>query len=89
MHSSQEISTAFRVVRGPTGQWEVVEEGHDETLARFEAPQAALSYACNLAASTSGSLVVVFDEPSRLPGRRTTAPMRGSKSSPVPMTFSS
>jgi hypothetical protein len=57
------FSTAFRVVRGSTGQWEVVEEGASQALARFEAPQAALSYACSVAEARNGSLVVVFDQP--------------------------
>ena len=50
----------FRIVRGSSGLWEVVEEGIREALAFFKAPQAALSYACQLAAARKGSLVVVF-----------------------------
>lgn len=59
------FSTSFRVLRGASGQWEVVQEGQNVALARFEAPQAALSYACSLAESRHGSLVVVFDQPHR------------------------
>ena len=55
---------AFRIVRGTSGLWEVVEEGIRDAIALFKAPQAALSYACDLAASRKGSIVVVFD---RLP----------------------
>ena len=55
---------AFRIVRGSSGLWEVVEEGIRDALALFKAPQAALSYACDLAATRKGSVVVVFDRPS-------------------------
>lgn len=57
------FSTAFRVLRGHAGQWEVMEDGRNEALACFEAPQAALSYACSVAEAKNGSLVVVFDQP--------------------------
>jgi len=53
---------AFRIVRGSSGLWEVVEEGMRDALAIFQAPQAALSYACDLAAMRKGSLVVIFDK---------------------------
>jgi hypothetical protein len=59
------FSTSFRVLRGAGGQWEVVEEGQKNALAQFEAPQAALSYACSIAEARHGSLVVVFDQPVR------------------------
>ena len=65
MHTNPGFSTSFRVMRGPGGQWEVVEDGQYAALARFEAPQAALSYACSLAEARHGSLVVVFDRPGR------------------------
>lgn len=52
---------AFRIVRGAKGLWEVMEEGLNDAVALFKAPQAALSYACDLAAARKGSLVVVFD----------------------------
>lgn len=65
------FSTSFRVLRGAGGQWEVVEEGKHVALARFEAPQAALSYACSVAESRHGSLVVVFDQPRKRPGKAT------------------
>jgi hypothetical protein len=68
------FSTAFRVRRGPSGQWEVIEEGCHRALARFEAPQAALSFACIVAEAKNGSLAVVFDE---LP--RTGAPTRSAR----------
>lgn len=78
METTPGFSTAFRVVRGTTGQWEVVEEGSSQALARFEAPQAALSYACAVAESRNGSLVVVFDEPrARRPQQFT---LRGARS---------
>ena len=57
---------AFRIVRGASGLWEVLEEGIREALAFFRAPQAALSCACHLAAVHKGSLVVVFN---RIPTR--------------------
>ena len=41
MDTNPGFSTSFRVMRGAGGQWEVVEDGHTEALARFEAPQAA------------------------------------------------
>jgi hypothetical protein len=63
------IRPAFRIVRGSSGLWEVVEEGIREALALFKAPQAALSYACDLAAARRGSLVVVFNK----------VPMRGRR----------
>ena len=63
------IRPAFRIVRGSSGLWEVVEEGIREALALFKAPQAALSYACDLAATRRGSLVVVFNK----------VPMRGRR----------
>jgi len=65
MNPNEQLSTAFRVARGITGQWEVLEDGRPEAVARFTAPQAALSYACELAENRQGSLVVVFDQPSR------------------------
>lgn len=72
------FSTAIRVVRGNNGQWEVVEEGCRQALARFEAPQAALSYACSVAEAKNGSLVVVFDQPRvRRPAQFT---LRGARS---------
>jgi hypothetical protein len=52
---------SFRIVRGSSGLWEVVEEGIRGALALFKAPQAALSFACDLAAMRKGSVVVVFD----------------------------
>ncbi len=63
MHVDEQKQTppAFRIVRGTSGLWEVIEEGFREALALFKAPQAALSYACDLAAKRKGSLVVVFD----------------------------
>ena len=66
------FSTSFRVLRGTGGQWEVVEDGHSEVLARFEAPQAALSFACPVAEARHGSLVVVFDQPRRRPAMQRT-----------------
>lgn len=63
MDATPGFSTAFRVLRGTSGQWEVVEEGKSRAVASFEAPQAALSYACSIAEAKHGSLVVVFDEP--------------------------
>jgi hypothetical protein len=59
---NQETPPAFRIVRGSLGLWEVVEEGIRGALALFRAPQAALSYACDLAAMCKGSVVVVFDK---------------------------
>jgi hypothetical protein len=52
----------FRIVRGSSGLWEVVEEGIRDALALFKAPQAALSYACDLAVMRKASVVVVFDK---------------------------
>jgi hypothetical protein len=65
MDTNPGFSTSFRVMRGPGGEWEVVEDGQRAALARFEAPQAALSYACSVAEARHGSLVVVFDQPAR------------------------
>jgi hypothetical protein len=65
MDDSPGFSTSFRVLRGSGGQWEVVEDGHNEALASFDAPQAALSFACSVAEARHGSLVVVFDQPRR------------------------
>ena len=63
MQTNQTISPpSYRIVRGASGLWEVVEEGIREALALFKAPQAALSYACDLAAMRKGSVVVVFDK---------------------------
>jgi hypothetical protein len=77
------FSTAFRVVRGGNGQWEVVEEGCSKALARFEAPQAALSYACSVAEARNGSLVVVFDQPrARRPAQYA---LRGARHIGMPM----
>ncbi len=59
------FSTAFRVLRGDSGQWEVLEEGKKSALASFNASQAALSFACSIADEKNGSLVVVFDQPRR------------------------
>ena len=56
------FSTSIRVLRGKSGQWEVVEDGCRQALAAFEAPQAALSFACSVAEAKNGSLVVVFDQ---------------------------
>lgn len=63
MDATPGFSTAFRVLRGTSGQWEIVEEGKNGAIASFEAPQAALSYACSIAEARHGSLVVVFDGP--------------------------
>jgi hypothetical protein len=63
MNVNPGFSTAFRVLRGNSGQWEVVEEGKSCAVASFEAPQAALSYACSIAEAKHGSLVIVFDQP--------------------------
>lgn len=62
--TNRETAPAFRIVRGQSGLWEVVEDGIRDALALFKAPQAALSYACELAATRKGSVIVVFD---RLP----------------------
>lgn len=64
MQSKRATRPVFRIVRGSSGLWEVAEEGMRDALAIFRAPQAALSYACDLAAMRKGSLVVIFD---RLP----------------------
>jgi hypothetical protein len=61
------IRPAFRIVRGSSGLWEVVEVGIREALALFQAPQAALSYACDVAAERKGSLVVILN---KVPARR-------------------
>lgn len=61
MPEGTSIPPAFRIMRGSSGLWEVMEDGLHDALALFRAPQAALSYACDLAASRKGSLVVVFD----------------------------
>ena len=61
MQTNQNISPpSYRIVRGASGLWEVVEEGIRGALALFKAPQAALFYACALAAVRKGSVVVVF-----------------------------
>jgi len=62
MQTNQTTSPpSYRIVRGASGLWEVVEEGiRGGALALFKAPQAALSYACTLAAARKGSVVVVF-----------------------------
>jgi hypothetical protein len=66
MQINRETPPAFRIFRGTSGLWEVVEDGISGALALFKAPQAALSFACDLAATRKGSVVVVFD---RLPAR--------------------
>ena len=58
---------AFRIVRGSSGLWEVLEVGMREALGLFRAPQAALSYACDVAAARKGSLVVILN---RVPPER-------------------
>jgi hypothetical protein len=63
MQIKRKTPPAFRIVRGSAGLWEVVEEEIREALALFKAPQAALSYACDLAAMRKGSVVVVFHRP--------------------------
>ena len=64
MQTNQNISPpSYRIVRGTSGLWEVVEEGIRGALALFKVPQAALSYACALAAVRKGSVVVVFHKP--------------------------
>lgn len=61
MQSSQTASApSYRIVRGASGLWEVVEEGIRGALALFKAPQAALSYACALASVRKGSVAFVF-----------------------------
>ena len=67
MHVQNKHRPAFRIIRGSSGLWEVVEEGIREALALFRAPQAALSYACDLAAMHKGSVVMVFDRVSAKP----------------------
>ena len=61
MRTNQKPSPpSYRIVRGASGLWEVMEEGIRGALALFRAPQAALSYACALAEAHKGSVVVVF-----------------------------
>ena len=67
MHSKGNKRPAFRIVRGASGFWEVIEEGIRDALALFRAPQAALSYACDLAAKHKGTVVMIF---SRAPTER-------------------
>jgi hypothetical protein len=62
MQVTKENPPAFRIVRGSSGLWEVLEEGIRGALALFKAPQAALSFACDLAAVRKGSVVVVFEK---------------------------
>jgi hypothetical protein len=59
------FSTAFRVLRGASGLWVVMEEGCSRALAVFEAPQAALSFACSIAEAKNGALQVEFAAPPR------------------------
>ena len=68
----------YRIVRGASGLWEVVEEGMRSAMALFKAPQAALSYACDLAVVRNGSVVFVFH---KLPlGARNVMPTMGQGS---------
>jgi hypothetical protein len=81
------FSAAFRVLRGISGQWEVLEDGKKDAVASFDAPQAALSFACSIAEAKNGSLVVVFDQPRqrksamRLPGYSPAGPVFGAHAS--------
>jgi hypothetical protein len=77
MNVTPGFSTAFRVLRGTSGLWEVMQEGCSRALARFEAPQAALSYACSIAEARNGALVVVFDKPRQMKSKSMTRPARG------------
>jgi hypothetical protein len=62
MGLDQKGTPVFTVKPGPTGQWNVMEEGFDKPLASFDDPEDAREYAQGLADTKEGSRVRVFDE---------------------------
>lgn len=60
MGFDQKGASVFRIVRGDSGDWSVMEEGFDKPLASFDTAEDAHEYAHDLAKTKEGSKI--FDE---------------------------
>jgi hypothetical protein len=62
MGFDQKGSSVFRVKRGNTGKWNVMQAGIEKPLASFDTQDVASEYAFELASTKDGSNVEIFDE---------------------------
>lgn len=62
MGLDQRGSPVFSVVAGKSGQWDVIEEGFEKSLASFDEQEDAIEYAQDLADTKDGSTVKIYDE---------------------------
>ncbi|MEO6146202.1 MAG: DUF2188 domain-containing protein [Sulfuriferula sp.] len=61
MGFDQKGSTVFCVKHAESGQWEVIEEGFEKSLASFDSADDARKYANDLAKNQEGSSVKMLD----------------------------
>ena len=61
MRFDQKGSSVFRVKRGNTGKWNVMQAGIEKPLASFDTQDVASEYAFELASTKDGSNVEIFD----------------------------
>lgn len=61
MGFDQKESSVFRIKRGNTGKWNVMQAGIEKPLASFDTQDAASEYAFGLASTKDGSNVEIFD----------------------------
>lgn len=61
MGFDQQEPTVFCVEQGPSGQWDVSEEGFDKPLASFDSADDAKQYADDLAKNKPGASVKFTD----------------------------
>jgi hypothetical protein len=62
MGFDQKGSSVFRVKRGNSGKWNVMQAGIEKLLASFDTQDVASEYAFELASTKDGSNVEIFDE---------------------------
>jgi hypothetical protein len=62
MGFDQKGSSVFRVKRGNTGKWNVMQAGIEKPLASFDTQNVACEYAFELASTKNGSNVEIFNE---------------------------
>ena len=62
MGLDQRGSPVFSVVARKSGQWDVIEEGFEKSLASFDEQEDAIEYAQDLADTKDGSTVKIYDE---------------------------
>ena len=61
MGFDQKGSSVFRVKRGNSGKWNVMQAGIEKPLASFDTQDVASEYAFELASTKDGSKVEIFD----------------------------